>query len=66
MNLIVAYCKQNNGIGFDNKIPWLLKNDLKNFQQITSKTFKDHTKNMVVMGRKTWDSIPDKHKPFNN
>ena len=41
MNLIVAYCKQNNGIGFDNKIPWLLKNDLKNFQQITSKTFKD-------------------------
>ena len=66
MNLIVAYCKQNNGIGFDNKIPWLLKNDLKNFQQITSKTFKDHTKNMVVMGRKTWDSIPDKHKPLKN
>ena len=29
MNIIVAYCKQNNGIGFDNKIPWLLKNDLK-------------------------------------
>ena len=66
MNIIVAYCKQNNGIGFDNKIPWLLKNDLKNFQQITSKTFKDYTKNMVVMGRKTWESIPDKHKPLKN
>ena len=66
MNIIVAYCKQNNGIGFENKIPWLLKNDLKNFQQITSKTFKDYTKNMVVMGRKTWESIPDKHKPLKN
>ena len=66
MNIIVAYCKKNNGIGFDNKIPWILNNDLKNFQQITSKTFKDHTKNMVVMGRKTWDSIPNKHKPLKN
>ena len=66
MNIIVAYCKKNNGIGFDNKIPWLLKNDLKNFQQITSKTFKDYTKNLVVMGRKTWESIPDKHKPLKN
>jgi pimeloyl-ACP methyl ester carboxylesterase len=30
MNIIVAYCKKNNGIGFDNKIPWILKNDLQN------------------------------------
>jgi dihydrofolate reductase/thymidylate synthase len=66
MNVIVAYCKINNGIGMDNKIPWFLKNDLKNFQQITSKTFKPYTKNMVVMGRKTWDSIPDKNKPLKN
>ena len=66
MNIIVAYCKKNNGIGFDNKIPWILNNDLKNFQQITSKTFKDYTKNLVVMGRKTWESIPDKHKPLKN
>ena len=66
MNLIVAYCKKNNGIGFENKIPWLLKNDLKNFQLITTKSFNDHTKNMVVMGRKTWESLPDKHKPLKN
>jgi dihydrofolate reductase / thymidylate synthase len=66
MNIIVANCKKNNGIGKNNKIPWFLKNDLKNFQQITSKTFKPYTKNMVVMGRKTWDSIPDKHKPLKN
>ena len=66
MKLIVAYCKKNNGIGFNNSIPWVLKNDLKNFQLITSKTFKPNTKNMVVMGRKTWDSLPEKSKPLKN
>jgi len=66
MNIIVAYCKTNNGIGFNNKLPWVLKNDLKNFQLITSKTVKSYTKNLVVMGRKTWESIPNKSKPLNN
>ena len=66
MNIIVAICKKNNGIGFENKIPWHLQSDLNNFQLITSKTFKPYTKNMVVMGRKTWDSIPNKHKPLKN
>ena len=66
MNIIVAYCKENNGIGMNNKIPWFLKNDLKNFQNITSKTLKPNTKNMVVMGRKTWESLPEKSKPLKN
>ena len=66
MNLIVAFCKSNNGIGMDGQIPWMLRNDLKNFQQITIKTFKPNTKNMVVMGRKTWESLPIKSKPLKN
>ena len=66
MNVIVAYCKSNNGIGNEQTIPWLLKNDLKNFQQITIKTFKQNTKNVIVMGRKTWESLPEKSKPLKN
>ena len=66
MNIIVALNKKNNGIGMNNKIPWNISNDLKNFQQITSKTFKDNTKNMVVMGHNTWKSIPTTHKPLKN
>ena len=66
MNLIVALCKSNNGIGFENGIHDRLSNDLKNFQQITIKTFKPNTKNMLVMGRKTWDSLPVKSKPLKN
>lgn len=49
IELIVAY--SNNGvIGKDNKLLWNLKDDLKNFKDITKN-------NTIVMGRKTYESI---------
>ena len=63
LNLIVAYCKKNNGIGNEKSIPWYLKSELKYFKEITSK--KEHNlSNIVIMGRKTWDSLPK--KPLQN
>ena len=53
MNLIVAFSK-NMGIGYKNKIPWHLKNDLKFFKKITI----GNNNNAVIMGRKTWESLP--------
>ena len=53
MNLIVAFSK-NMGIGYKNKIPWFLKNDLKYFKKLTI----GNNNNAVVMGRKTWESLP--------
>jgi dihydrofolate reductase/thymidylate synthase len=47
------------GIGKSNELPWYLPEDLKHFRNITN----GHT---VVMGRKTWESIPDKFKPLSN
>ena len=41
-------------IGYKNKIPWLLKNDLKYFKKLTI----GNNNNAVVMGRKTWESLP--------
>ena len=62
LNLIVAYCKKNNGIGNEKSIPWYLKSELKYFKEITSK--KEHNlSNIVIMGRKTWDSLPKKPLP---
>ena len=61
INLIVALCKKTNGIGFQGLIPWFLKNDLKHFQKITSNK---NIYNFVIMGRKTWESIPDNKKPL--
>jgi dihydrofolate reductase len=56
VSLIVA-CDENGVIGNGNEIPWHIPEDLKLFKEITSK-------HIVVMGRKTWDSIPDKYKPL--
>ena len=62
-NIIVACCNKN-GIGKDNTIPWFLSGELKYFKYITTHTNTSIEKNVVVMGRKTWESIPEKNKPL--
>lgn len=49
MNIIVAACK-NKGIGFKNKLPWSLKNELKYFKNVTI----GNGNNAIVMGKNTW------------
>src|SRR6185295_15359397 len=41
----------NGVIGADNRLPWHLSEDLKRFRALTT----GHT---VIMGRKTWESLP--------
>lgn len=55
IKLIVAH-DENRVIGNEGKIPWSVPEDLKNFKRLTT----DH---VVVMGRKTWDSLPKKPLP---
>ena len=49
IKLICAVSK-NNVIGNKNKLPWNLSEDLKRFRKLTND-------NVIVMGRKTYDSI---------
>lgn len=67
-NIIVAISKKNNGIGLKNKLPWNLKKDLLNFKRLTtnSETNEEynHNKGIVIMGRNTWESLPDSVKPL--
>jgi len=52
MNISIVVAMSPNGIiGKDGKIPWHCKNELKLFKSITTGT-------AVVMGRKTWESLP--------
>lgn len=61
--LISALC-ENNGIGSKGGLPWKLKKEMEYFTQMTSKTLNDTCQNAVIMGRKTWESIPNKYKPL--
>jgi dihydrofolate reductase/thymidylate synthase len=59
----------NRGIGVKNNLPWNIKGDMKYFKSITAELPQDeyfNYINVVVMGRKTWESIPDNFKPLPN
>ena len=62
MNIIVAYQRKDRGIGVDGQIPWHLSEDLKYFKEITTRTLNEDDTNVLFMGRKTWESIPIKHR----
>ena len=64
LNLIVAI-SDNHIIGTkEGKIPWqgLVPSDVSRFVELTSKS----GANSVVMGRVTWDTIPEKFRPLLN
>ena len=56
--LIVAI-DANRGIGKDNDLMWHLPNDMKFFKETTQNQ-------IVVMGRKNYDSIPERFRPLPN
>ena len=46
--------EHDGGIGKNGQLPWHIPEDLKNFKKITLNS-------TIVMGRKTWDSLPLNH-----
>lgn len=56
ITLVVAM-SENRAIGLEDKIPWRLPNDMKHFKDLT-------TGKIVVMGRKTWFSLPENFRPL--
>ena len=56
---LIAALSKNNVIGRNNDLPWHLPDDMKYFMQST----KGHHS---IMGRKNYDSIPEKFRPLPN
>jgi dihydrofolate reductase len=54
---LVACMEMNNGIGANNHLLFDLPKDLRHFNSVTSGK-------IVVMGRKTWESLPDNKRPL--
>ena len=57
MNIHLIWAQEKNGgIGINNYLPWHIPEDLKNFKKLT-------LNKSIIMGRKTWDSLPFKPLP---
>ena len=58
MQLKLIFARASNGvIGHNNALPWHLPEDLAHFKRTTLGC-------PVIMGRKTWDSLPPKFRPL--
>jgi dihydrofolate reductase len=57
MVTIVAAVARNGCIGKDGGLPWHIPEDLQRYRRVTMGK-------VVVMGRRTWESIPEKFRPL--
>jgi len=54
---LIAGVARNGAIGRDNRLLWRLPEDMAHFKALT-------LGHPVIMGRKTWDSLPEKFRPL--
>jgi len=54
---LIAACARGGVIGIDNRMPWHLPEDMQFFRETTRGK-------PVIMGRKTWESLPDAFRPL--
>jgi dihydrofolate reductase len=54
---VIAAIGKNRAIGKDNQLLWQIPGDLPRFKSLT-------LGHPVIMGRKTWESIPEKFRPL--
>ena len=57
--VIIAAVAKNRVIGKDNRLLWNIPEDMAHFKALT-------TGQTVVMGRKTWESLPERFRPLPN
>lgn len=51
-------------IGMAGQVPWRLPSDLAFFKRITTETRRAGARNAVLMGRVTWETIPERFRPL--
>jgi dihydrofolate reductase len=60
---VVVAADEQRGIGRDGAMPWRLPREMAYFKTLTS-TAAPGTQNAVIMGRRTYESIPEKFRPL--
>jgi dihydrofolate reductase len=71
--ILIAAVTKRNGLGTKGTLPWKLPKEMAHFRKATSATGSTSAAsngstsdlmNAVIMGRKTWESIPMKFRPL--
>ena len=62
-HMIVAH-DESRGIGKGGDLAWRLPGDMAYFVSVTSNHPPETSENIVIMGRRTWDSIPPRYRPL--
>ncbi len=57
--ILIAALQHDRGVGKNNELLWSIKDDMQHFMEATRG-------NAVIMGRKTWESIPENFRPLAN
>lgn len=60
---LIAAATLTNGIGINGGLPWRLPKEMAYFAKATT-TAPQRATNAVIMGRKSWESIPLKYRPL--
>ena len=55
---IIAAVDEDNLIGCNNKLAYYIPDDLRRFRRLTMSVSDPYKLNAIVMGRKTWESLP--------
>jgi len=61
---VIVAATQKWGIGIEGRLPWRLPEDMVHFKKVTTAEAAPGKLNAVIMGRKTWESIPERFRPL--
>lgn len=61
---VVVAADEADGIGRAGALPWRLPGDLAFFRELTSTTRAPGARNAVILGRRTWESLPERFRPL--
>ena len=65
VGIVVAVGSEDGAIGKDGSLPWpRLPEDMVRFRHVTCTTRDPDCRNAVIMGRKTWESLPPRARPL--
>ncbi len=63
LTVIVCVASGSLGIGKNGRLPWpYIKKDISHFRKVTTSTKDPTRENAVVMGRKTYMSLPERYR----